>query len=149
MTTNYEINSSTLAIIPISKNVSKIIEEEEIITVNKTTTEIIDDSCKFFGSSYLGRHEGTKNLIGIHYKAPIVIEESNDIIFFPTASPRFDNCYWISLKKILKYKKEDGKTIIVFKNGYELPINISTGSLENQILRSTLLESVLRSRKMS
>lgn len=148
MLTNYEINSSTLAIIPISKTVSKIIEEDDIITVNKNTTEIIDDSCKFFGSSYLGRHEGTKNIIGVNYKAPIVIEETNDIIFFPTSSPRFDNCYWICLKKILKYKKEAGKTIIVFKNGYELPINISTGSLENQILRSTLLESVLRSRKI-
>ncbi len=149
MVENYEINSSTLAIVPISKNVSKVIEEEDIITVNKTTTEIIDNSCKFFGSSYLGRHEGTKNLIGINYKAPIVIEESNDIIFFPTSSPRFDNCYWISLKKILKYNKEKGKTTIIFKNGYELPINISAGSLENQILRSTLLESVLRSRKIS
>lgn len=149
MLTNYEINSSTLAIIPLSKNSSKVIEENEILIVNKNTTEIIDDSCKFFGSSYLGRHEGTKNIIGINYKAPIVIEESNEIIFFPTSSPRFENCSWISLKKILKYKKENKNTIIIFKNGYQLPINISAGSLENQILRSTLLESVLRSRKMS
>lgn len=147
MVENYEINSSTLAIIPISKEISKVIEEDNVITVNKNTTDIIDDSCKYFGSSYLGRHEGTKNLIGINYKSPIVIEESKEIIFFPTSSPRFDNCYWISLKKILKYKKETGKTIVVFKNGFELPINISTGSLENQILRSTLLESVLRNRR--
>lgn len=149
MQTSYEINSSTLAIIPLSKNNSKVIEEDEIITVSKTTTEIIDDSCKFFGSSYLGRHEGTKNIIGVNYKAPIVVEETNEIIFFPTSSPRFDNCSWIALKKISKYKKEKGKTIIIFKNGYELPVSISTGSLENQILRSTLLESVLRSRKIS
>lgn len=148
MVENYEINSSTLAIIPIAKEISKVIEEDDVITVNKSTTEIIDDSCKYFGSSYLGRHEGTKNLIGINYKSPIVIEESNEIIFFPTSSPRFDNCYWISLKKILKYKKEAGRTIVIFKNNLELPINISIGSLENQILRSTLLESVLRSRKI-
>ncbi len=148
MISNYEINSSTLAIIPLSKNSSKVIEEDDILIVNKTTTEIIDDSCKFFGSSYLGRHEGTKNIIGINYKAPIVIEETHEIIFFPTSSPRFNNCSWIALKKILKYKKENKNTIIIFKNGYQLPINISTGSLENQILRSTLLESVLRSRKI-
>ncbi len=148
MVARYEINSSTLAIVPITKEVSKVIEEDDIITVQKSTTEIIDDSCKFFGSSYLGRHEGTKNIIGVNYKAPIVIEETRDIIFFPTSSPRFNNCYWIALKKILKYKKEAGKTIVIFKNGFELPINISTGSLENQILRSTLLESVLRNRRI-
>lgn len=147
MVANYEVNSTTLAIVPITKDVSKVIEEENIIMVSKSTTEIIDDSCKYFGSSYLGRHEGTKNIIGINYKAPIVIEESRDIIFFPTSSPRFNNCYWIALKKILKYKKEENQTIVVFKNGFELPINISTGSLENQILRSTLLESVLRNRR--
>lgn len=149
MLNNYEINSSTIAIIPISKEISRVIEEDNIMTVQKNTTQIIDDSCKYFGSSYLGRHEGTKNIIGINYKSPIVIEETKEIIFFPTSSPRFDNCYWISLKKIQKYKKINGQTVIVFKNGYELPINISAGSLENQILRSTLLESVMRSRRIS
>ena len=149
MLNNYEINSSTIAIIPISKGISRVIEEDNIMTVQKNTTQIIDDSCKYFGSSYLGRHEGTKNIIGINYKSPIVIEETKEIIFFPTSSPRFDNCYWISLKKIQKYKKVNGQTVIVFKNGYELPINISSGSLENQILRSTLLESVMRSRRIS
>lgn len=146
MVTTYEINASTLAIIPLSKDVSKVLEEEDVITVLKNPTDIIDDSCKYFGSSYLGRHEGTKTLIGMKYKCPIVIEETRGIIFFPTSSPRFDNCCWISLKKVLKYKKEKGRTIIVFKNGYELPVAISVGSLENQILRSTLLESVLRNR---
>ena len=36
----------------------------------------MDDSCKYFGSSYQGRYEGTKNLIGMNYKLPIIIEES-------------------------------------------------------------------------
>lgn len=149
MINNYEINSSTIAIVPISKNVSRVIEEDNIVTVSKNTTQIIDDSCRYFGSSYLGRHEGTKNIIGVNYKSPIVIEETKEIIFFPTSSPRFDNCYWISLKKIQNYKKINGQTVISFKNGYELPVNISTGSLENQILRSTLLESVMRNRRIS
>lgn len=149
MINNYEINSSTIAIVPISKDISRVIEEDNIMTVKKNTTEIIDDSCRYFGSSYLGRHEGTKNIIGINYKSPIIIEETKEIIFFPTSSPRFENCYWISLKKIQKYKKINGQTVIIFKNGYELPVNISAGSLENQILRSTLLESVMRSRRIS
>ena len=76
MKNNYEINSETIAIIPVAQNVSKVIELHQSLIVNKSTTEIIDESCKFFGSSYLGRHEGTKNLIGINYKSPIIVEES-------------------------------------------------------------------------
>lgn len=147
MVENYEINSSTIAIIPVDKKKSRIVEEDNILFINKDTTEIIDNSCRFFGSSYLGRHEGTKSMLGINYKTPIVIEESKEIIFFPTSSPRFDNCYWISLKHVEKYLKNYNNSKIIFKNGYELDIDISYGSLENQILRSTRLESLLRTRK--
>lgn len=143
----YEINSKTLAVIPINKYQSKIIEEEETYIIEKNPISIIDHSCRYFGSSYIGRHEGTKSMIGINYKSPILIEESSNIIFFPTCSTRLDNCYWISLNKIKEYKKDNKTAKVIFKNGYELKLDISYGSLENQILRSTLLESVLRNRK--
>ena len=147
MLKEYEINSNTLIIIPISKKVSKVIEINEEFMINKNSTEIIDDSCKFFGSSYSGRFEGTKKLIGVNYKSPIIVEESREIIFFPTSSPRFDNCYWVCLNKIDKFKKTIHDSKIVFKNGLEIDIPVSYSSLENQILRSTLLESKLRDRK--
>lgn len=147
MLNSYEINICTLALIPLKNNITKVIEEQEEYLVKKRTTEIIDDSCKYFGSSYNGRHAGTKNLIGVNYKSPIVIEESNEIIFFPTSSPRFNDCCWLSLKNIEKYLKEENSTKIIFKSGKEIDIKISYGSFKNQILRSTLLESVLRNRK--
>ena len=147
MLKEYEINSNTLIIIPISKKVSKVIEVQEEFLIEKNSTEIIDDSCKFFGSSYNGRFEGTKKLIGVNYKSPIIVEESREIIFFPTSSPRFDNCYWVCLNKIDKFQKTIHDSKIVFKNGLEVDIPVSYSSLENQILRSTLLESKLRDRK--
>lgn len=143
----YEINNSTLAIIPISKNCSKVIEKENNYIINNSTTDIIDHSCKFFGSSYNGRCEGTKNLVGFNYKSPIIIEESREIIFFPTSSPRFDNCSWISLNNIDKYIKKENISSIYFKNGINIDFKISYSSLENQILRATMLESKLRQRK--
>lgn len=146
MLNNYEVNDDTLAIIPVDEKVSKVIEYENIILVNKKPTQIIDDSCKFFGSSFLGRHEGTKNLIGINYKSPIVVEETNNIIFFPTSSPRFNNCEWVALNKIKNYSKYNDHSKIVFDNNSELVINISIQVLKNQILRATLLESTLRKR---
>jgi competence protein ComK len=148
MINNYEINNSTLAIIPVGDKVSKIIEEENNFVINKIPTEVVDDSCKFFGSSYLGRFEGTKSLLGVNYKSPIIIEETKEIIFFPTSSPRFNNCFWISLNNIENYSKNEHKTIISFKNGQRIELNISYGSLENQILRATRLESILRKRKL-
>lgn len=148
MKENYEINLSTVAIIPYGKKKSKIIEEEANYIVDKTTTEIINDSCKFFGSSYLGRHEGTKYLTGINYKSPIIIEETSEIIFFPTSSPRCSNCSWISLKHVDKYKKDENNTMILFKNGISLSIKVSFGSFQNQMLRSNLLRSIIRDRKI-
>lgn len=147
MLNNYEINNSTLAIVPINAMTSEVVEEDRSFLINKPTTKIIDDSCKYFGSSYDGRHEGTKNLIGVNYKSPIIIEESQEIIFFPTKSPRFDNCFWISLKNIENYTKNQQNSIILFKNGKQITVDISYASLENQILRATRLESILRKRK--
>lgn len=148
MINEYEINCSTMAIISLKKGFSKVIEEEEEFIVSKDTMDIINDSCKFFGSSYIGRFEGTKYLIGINYKAPIIVEESQELIFFPTSSPRFDNCNWICLKKINSIVKNNKNTIIKFKNGTEIEIDNSYNSIENQILRSTLLESKMRSIKI-
>lgn len=148
MKENYEVSSTTVAIIPLEKSVSKIIEEEDDYIVLKSTTEIINDSCKYFGSSYEGRHEGTKSMTGINYKSPIIIEETNEMIFFPTSSPRFDNCCWIALRHIDKYEKYKNKCKILFKNGVLLPLDISYWSLQNQILRSTLLQSIIRDRKI-
>lgn len=147
MINEYEINKYTLAIITLKKGISKVIEEDEEFIVNKDSKDIINESCKYFGSSYIGRFEATKYLIGINYKSPIIIEESQEIIFFPTSSPRFDNCNWICLNKIKNIEKNNDDSIVNFKNGNQLLLNISYKSLENQILRSTLLESKLRNMK--
>ena len=147
MRESYEINSSTLAVIAVDKRTSKIMEESNEFFVQKPVFEIINASCKFFGSSYVGRFEGTKYLTGISYKSPIIIEESKNIIFFPTASPRSFDCSWIALNQILTYNDLFGKTTIRFNNGSLLNLNISYTIIENQILRATKLDSILRKRK--
>lgn len=146
---NYEINSHTVALLPTDGNGTMVIEEDTTYMVDKNTTEVINHSCKYFGSSFVGRKEGTKALMGISYKAPIIVEETKSLIFFPTSSPRFDNCTWISLKHVNNYLKNDQNSEITFKNGEKLKLDISYGSLENQVLRATRLESILRHRKIS
>ena len=146
---SYEINNDTLAVIPIDENYTKIIENNEEFMVMENSMDIIDNSCKFFGSTYSGRLEGTKSLIGVTYKAPIVIEDSCSIIFFPISSPRLSDCLWISFKNVDSYKKieEDNSILLKFVSGYTIKLPISYFSFSNQILRSSRLENTLKIRK--
>lgn len=145
----YEVNLDTLAIIPVNATETRILEKEGDFIVNSSSMKIIDDGCRFFGSTYAGRSEGTKSMIGINYKAPIILEETTPIIFFPTLSPRLEACSWISFKDVEKCLKKDKKSIIVFKNGIKLELDLPYNILQNQILRSSYLNSMLISRKFA
>lgn len=143
---SYEINRNTMALIPINDDQTKIIERNRIFIINENIMNIIKNSCEFFGSSYLGRKEGTKKLTGITHKSPIIIEESNNLIYFPTESPRLNSCSWIGFNNIKNYINNNGKATIIFDNDKVLDLNISYNSLDNQVLRSSKLDSVLRKR---
>lgn len=143
---NYEINKETLAIIPIEEEISKVIEEERELIINASVMKIIDDSCKFFGSSYDGRFEGTKKIMGISHKSPIIVEETRKIIFFPTTSPRINTCCWIALNNIKDYYKSNDNTVIIFNCGKKIKLHLSYPIIDNQVLRATRLEALLNKR---
>ena len=111
---NYEINEDTLAIISNYPN-TKIYEGNKSYLIKDNTLNIIKKSCEYFGSTFEGRRRGTRILTGYSTKSPIIIEESKDIIFFPTSSPRSKNCSWISLNNVKDYRKIDKNTEIVMK----------------------------------
>lgn len=141
----YEITPYTLAILPInygSKVYSRIIElEAEFISPFKPI-EIISRSCEYFGSSYEGRKQGTKHLVGITHKAPIAIDASSSIFFFPTTSPLRPQCIWLSHDHIASFASLDQQhTTVVFRNKQSITIHMSSGSFENQIHRTALLKT--------
>ena len=145
---SYEINKDTCAVVSINDKVSKVIENDCDYYINKNTYDVMEDSCQYFGSSLTGRQKGTENLIGVSYKAPIIVEESNNIIFFPTTSPRLKKCSWISLNNLERYYTKNKKIVLEFKNKQKIMLNLSFGVIDNQILRATRLEAVLRGRKV-
>ncbi len=147
MKNSYTISKKTLAIVPISERSTKIYEKDNIIIIPKNSQKIIEENCVYYGSSYIGRKKGTVDLIGVTHKSPIVIEETNGIIFFPTCSPRLKNCSWISLNNVDNYTKSDNSTIISFSDDVKLKFPISNEIINNQILRATRLESVMYRRK--
>ena len=143
---DYEINESTLAVIPYL-NKTKVIEADNEYVIDQSPYKILEYSCEYFGSSLSGRLKGTKNMLGSIYKAPIIVEESKEIIFFPTSSPTGYENMWISLKNITNYKKDGNKTIINFINNKNLTVDVPYFSIDNQILRASRLESILSKRK--
>lgn len=143
---SYEINKDTCAVISVSDKITKVIEEDEEYFINKSSYEVMEDSCQYYGSSCDGRIKGTKMILGSNYKVPIVVEESNEIIFFPTESPSSNNCTWISLNNVRKYEKSNGYTRVVFNSGREILLKMSVSSFETQILRANRLGSMIRKR---
>lgn len=142
----YEINDKTLALCSLGEK-TKVYEENDEFIVETPATEIMEDSCAYFGSSFEGRQQGTKNLIGVRYKAPIIVEESKNIIFFPTSSPRSNKCSWLRFNQIDRYFYQNDHLIIEFKNKTTIALNTTYGVVDNQIMRATRLEFVLNNRK--
>lgn len=144
---SYEINKNTCAVVSVGENLSKVIEKEDEYYVNKRSFEVMEDSCQYYGSSCEGRIKGTKNILGSNYKVPIIIEETNNIIFFPTESSHKNTCIWISLNNIKKYEKSNGFTKVTFDSGKEIVVKMSISSFETQVLRANRLESIIKKRK--
>lgn len=147
---NYIINSKTLIILPINKTKSRIIEENSELVIDKTPLRIIDESCKYYGSSYKGRVESSKEILNIKGKIPIVIGEQNNLIFFPTCSYRCDICMWICLNNIEDFKFNEDNIILIFSCGKKRNITISKNVFNNQILKASrlLLIMLKRSKKV-
>ena len=144
---SYEINKDTCAVISVNDGITKVLENNDEYFVNKNSFEVMEDSCQYYGSSCEGRVKGTKMILGSNYKVPIIIEESNEIIFFPTEAAKNINCIWLSLNNIKSYEKCNGFTKVTFNSGKELIVKMSISSFETQLLRANRLGSIVRKRR--
>ena len=146
---NYEVSKGTLAIVPNNEESSLVYEDEERYIIKERPFKIMEDSCKYFGSSYNGRKESAKSILGAEYKVPIVLEESSNLVVFPTTSPRAEDCAWISLKHVKRIKRIDStSTKIIFNNDREIIVPVSFRSVENQLSRASRLDLIMRNRKI-
>ena len=117
----YEISNGTLAIVPNEENNSLVYEDNERYIIDQKPYQIMEESCKYFGSTYKGRKDSAKKMLGAEYKVPIIIEDSNNLIVFPTTSPTSDDCVWISLKRVKSIEKVDSfNTRVIFDNDREI-----------------------------
>lgn len=145
---SYEINEDTLAIIPKDNKTTIIHEIYNIYIINQNIENILNNSCKYYGSTFEGRKVASSSLLNINYKVPILIEESSNMVFFPTSSIKNNKCCWISLNNIDRYERNYRGTKVYFKHGKNIVFPISYGILNNQILRSSRLIFLTKERKV-
>lgn len=147
MLEEYYITTDTLLIMPINKNKTKIYDINGVYIIRKPAFEIVDNSCQYYGSNYYGRYIGAKKMLGMDYKLPIIVDEIKEVVIFPTCSPKSENCYWICVNNIENYEKSKKISKIKFINKASYELSISLNTLENQIMRATLLLMKLKKRK--
>ena len=145
----YEIDLSTVMLISLNDIKTKIITMDDEFVLDIDSKKIIDNSCKFFGSSLNDRVNMTKRLINIKSKSPIIIEESRDIIFFPLKSIREKCNIWISFNNLEKFVKSGDKTIFYFKGNKQVEIDFSYYIIDNQVTRSLMLDYEVKKRRES
>ena len=144
----YEISKGTLAIVPNEKENSLVYEDDDRYIIDQTPLEIMESSCRYFGSTYNGRKESARDILGAEYKVPIIVEDTDNLIVFLTTSPLSDDCIWISLKRVKRFEKIDAcNTKIIFDNNREIIVPCSFRTIENQVSRASRLDLIMRNRK--
>lgn len=144
------VSSSTMAILPLqygSRLYTKLKEIDGDFTVPLKPFTVVKYSCRYYASSYAGRKEGTKALIGVTHKAPIVLDPYQGIYLFPTASPVREDCVWVSLGMVDDYQEaEYGKTEVLFINGEALVLPVSLHTFRQQMYRTLKLRDKMEQR---
>lgn len=143
----YTVTPYTLALLPVqdgSKVYSRIIELEGEFICPLKPTDIIKKSCEYLGVSYEGRRSGTKKITGFTHKAPITIDPSGSLFFFPTASPLRPQCIWLAHDHILSSTCLDSKqTTVILRNKQSIVVNMSISSFKTQLHRTAFLKTKL------
>ena len=145
----YEIDLSTLILIGIDEYTTKVITTEREFIIKESCKKIVDNSCRFFGSSLIERINATNRLVKMASKTPIIVEETRNIIFFPLKSTREKNNIWISFNHLVKYTKDGQNAILKFDNNKEITIRFSYYIIDNQVTRSLILDYVVKERRKS
>ena len=146
----YKISLDTLAILPTGENSSLVYEVDKVLVINNNPNSIIKSNILIDGSTYEGRIKNVKDLTGYTYKSPILVESKNNIVFFPTCSPRLKKVSWININSIKDINYDNKKKVSNIKliNGNYIDFKESIYTLKNQILKASRYELLLRKKEV-
>ena len=139
---NYIITNKTIAI---TKKYKKTIiyDVDNIRIINKNINKILELNCNFYGNDINFIKKQVKNVLNIHYKIPIII---NNSVFIQLFNLRSNNCIFININKIIDYKINDNKLeIICYKRKFILDLSKST--FEKNLLNGVKLNNIINIKK--
>jgi competence protein ComK len=148
---SYEINTSTMALLPFYNEFgdvnTEVLELEKNERASVSPIKIINESCLFFGSSYEGRREAVRRSMGYVSLSPIMINLELGIFFFPVESPKNETCIWLSQSHVQRIESVDTDTCSVhFKNTANLILPQSKYALEAKLFRTAQYRYILNER---
>jgi competence protein ComK len=146
---HYEISEQTVALIPANHMNYKTIaiEMDRTLYITKTPYEIIKRGCLDNFSSFDGRRIAITHLTGFKRKVPIPISIYRNIFVFPTHSFKDWNCCWVfyhHVESIVEERLDSNQSIIMFKNGMEVTVDVPRSELLKQLERTNLIVSIIR-----
>lgn len=146
---SYVINRKTLAVTALNEKQSLVYEVNRQIVIERSPLQIVRKSCHVFGSSFEGRIEGTRHLTGYRYKMPIVIQEYDELVMFPTKSPSLASNEWVCLNHIENFypNYKNKNTIVKFDDGLVMEFGVSYPSFKNQYMKASYLAAIIKQNK--
>ena len=146
-----EITPSTLAVLPkyheLGKLGSIILEDEREYFVPISPSQVMDRACKFFGATLRGRQLGTREISGMTHKVPIAVDPFAGLYFLPTLSPSNPQCVWLAHTHIHNvHALAHQRSEVYFTNGLSVELDVSYGSMINQVNRTAQFRYMLDNR---
>ncbi|GAE27474.1 hypothetical protein JCM9140_3622 [Halalkalibacter wakoensis JCM 9140] len=138
---HYEINRDTTALFSANHidYCTVVWEREQLYYIKKPVLQLVKEGCLEGGADYDGRKTAVIYKTGIQSRIPIPINPNEHIYAFPTHSPKLHECSWIFYHHIKTIKRHPNpqQSLILFKHGKELLLDLSYHTLERQVQRTS------------
>ena len=134
----YRITKRTVAILPSFDFVMQsriILEDGTEISTPLRPYQLLQLSCRQYNSSIEERIFIAKRVAGVKGKVPVVIEPTSGLVFFPTKSPKREDCEWYAWSHVQDISTVEGNSNghVITKNGHTIATNATPYVLRNQL----------------
>lgn len=145
--------SDDMAIIPIIAQEYGALHTK-LLTYNKnprivesSPQKTLDNSCRFYGSTFQSLRSDTARITNINSKPPILLSPVISIFLFSTHSERSEDNVWINIEFVQDIKAlKNNTTKITFSDGQSLITTATVRTIWHQYKNATYYEHIIRKR---
>ena len=117
-------------------------ETEMTFIVDKSPTEILDESICWMGYDFKGALHASKRLLGDIQMYPVMVNPIERIVLFPTKSYKHAETIWLNPAQIRRTISVNGQTHVTFSNGICTLIPSRLSSFNTKIQNAEQLEQI-------